>query len=308
MLNHLRLLNFRCFDSLALEAPEQGLILIGENARGKTSILEAICTLIRLQSPRCNGLNALTKFSTPGFGVAAEAWGQERKIRQTSQGLRLSVENQPRGSRSAYLEDGGLIVWMGNEDLSLIRGSGETRRHFLDFLGAQLDPTYRTAYTRYRRALKAKNLLLKEPSLRLPELIAWEDILIEHGSYLTKARAEIVSALSPLVAAAQIDISGKNEALTLTYLPASGPCLKESILQARQREVATRQACIGPHRDDLSLRLYGMPASDYASEGQQRTIALALKLAQGDLLQQRSGKTPLYLLCLLYTSDAADDM
>jgi DNA replication and repair protein RecF len=206
------------------------------------------------------------------------------------------VENQARSSRTAYLEDGGLIVWMGNEDLSLIRGSGETRRLFLDFLGAQLDPAYRTAYTRYRRALKAKNLLLKEPSLRLPELIAWEDILIEHGTYLTKARAEIVSALSPLVAAAQVDISGKNEALTLSYLPASGPCLKESILQARQRETATRQACIGPHRDDLSLRHHGMPAADYASEGQQRTIALALKLAQGDLLQQRTGKTPMYLL------------
>ena len=296
MLHHLRLLNFRCFDSLSLEAPEQGVILTGDNARGKTSILEAICVLIRLQSPRANGFNTLTKISTPGFGVAGDPWGQERKMKHTPGGLRLFADGEPRASRTAYLADGGLVVWMGNEDLSLIRGPGEARRHFLDFLGAQLDPAYRTAYTRYKRALRAKNLLLKEPKLRLTELIAWEEILIEHGTYLTQSRARLVADLSPLAATAQTEISGKDEALTLTYIPASGPCMKDSILQARQRETATRQAVVGPHRDDVSLRLHGMPASDYASEGQQRTIALALKLAQGDLLHTRRGKTPIYLL------------
>ncbi len=296
MLSNLRLLNFRCFDSLSLEAPPEGAIFLGDNAQGKTSILEAVCTLVRLHSPRSNRFNTLTKFSTPGFGVAGDPWGQERKIQQTSKGLVLKADGETRPSRTEYLADGGLIVWMGNEDLALIRGSGDTRRHFLDFLGAQLDPKYRTAYTRYRRALKAKNLLLKEPKLRLPELIAWEDLLIEHGTYLTESRRKLVEDLSPLTAAAQLDISGKNEALTLSYLPASGPCLKDSIFQARQRETSTRQAVIGPHRDDISIRLHGMPASDYASEGQQRTIALALKLAQGDLLHQRHEKTPIYLL------------
>jgi len=296
VLQHLRLQNFRCFGSLELDAPQEGVILIGDNARGKTSILEAICVLVRLQSPRCSGFHTLTKLSTPGFGIAGDPWGQERKIKNTPGGLRLFADGEPRASRTAYLADGGLIVWMGNEDLALIRGPGEARRHFLDFLGAQLDPAYRTAYTRYRRALRAKNLLLKEPRLRLPELIAYEDILIEHGTFLTESRARLIADLSPLAAAAQTDISGKDEALTLTYLPASGPCMKESILQARQRETATRQAVVGPHRDDVSIRLHGMTASDYASEGQQRTIALALKLAQGDLLHTRRGKTPIYLL------------
>lgn len=296
MLRNLRLLNFRCFDSLSLDIPAEGGIFIGGNAQGKTSILEAVCTLIRLHSPRTNSFNTLAKISSPGFGIAGNPFGQERKIRQTSKGLILEVEGEARASRTAYLSDGGLVVWMGNGDLALVRGPGETRRHFLDFLGAQLDPQYRTAYTRYKRALKAKNLLLKEPRLRLPELLAWEQILIEHGTYLTASRRKIVEDLSPLTATAQRNISGKNEALSLAYLPASGPCLKESILQARQRETATRQAVIGPHRDDVSIRLEGLPASDYASEGQQRTIALALKLAQGDLLHSSGGKTPVYLL------------
>eukprot|EP00903_Cladosiphon_okamuranus_P004194 g4192.t1 len=288
--------NFRCFETLSLEVPEQGAVFTGDNAQGKTTILEAVCTLIRLHSPRTNRFNTLTRFSTPGFGIAGDPWNQERKIQQKSTGFMLKCEGEIRKSRTGYLADGGLIVWMGNEDLNLIRGPGEARRHFLDFIGAQLDPKYRTAYTRYRRALKAKNLLLKEPKLRLPELIAWEDILIEHGTYLTESRSKLVSDLSPLVSASQIAISGTNEALTLQYLPASGPSMKDSIQQARQRETATRQAVIGPHRDDLSIRLHGMRASDYASEGQQRTIALALKLAQGEILQQRCEKTPIYLL------------
>ena len=279
-----------------MEAPPEGVILIGDNAQGKTSLLEAVCTLVRLHSPRSNRFNTLTKFSTPGFGIAGDPWGQERKIRQASKGLQLEVDGETRKSRTEYLADGGLVVWMGNEDLALIRGSGEARRHFLDFLGAQLDPKYRTAYTRYRRVLKAKNLLLKEPKLRMPELNAYEEILIEHGTFLTESRRQLVEDISPFVAAAQLEISGKNEDLTLSYLPASGPSMRDSILQARQRETATRQAVIGPHRDEISIRLHGMPASDFASEGQQRTIALALKLAQGDLLHKRCAKPPIYLL------------
>ena len=279
-----------------MEAPPEGVVLIGDNAQGKTSLLEAVCTLVRLHSPRSNRFNTLTKFSTPGFGIAGDPWGQERKIRQASKGLQLEVDGETRKSRTQYLADGGLVVWMGNEDLALIRGSGEARRHFLDFLGAQLDPKYRTAYTRYRRVLKAKNLLLKEPKLRMPELNAYEEILIEHGTFLTESRRQLVEGISPFVAAAQLEISGKNEDLTLSYLPASGPSMRDSILQARQRETATRQAVIGPHRDEISIRLHGMPASDFASEGQQRTIALALKLAQGDLLHKRCANPPIYLL------------
>ncbi|MBC7981430.1 MAG: DNA replication and repair protein RecF [Armatimonadetes bacterium] len=296
MIKSLRLQHFRCFESLAIDASPQGTIFIGDNAQGKTSILEAICILTRLHSPRTNRLQTLSKISSPGFGIGADAWGQDRKILYAREGLSLSVDGEIRPSNTSYLADGGLIVWMGNEDLNLIRGPGEARRHFLDFLGAQLDPRYRTAYTRYRRALRAKNLLLKEPKLRLPELLAYESILIEHGTHLTEARRQLVDDLSPFAAAAQLDISEKTEILTLSYLPASGPSLKDSILQARQREISTRQAVIGPHRDDLSIRLHGLPASDYASEGQQRTIVLALKLAQGHLLHQRTDRTPIYLL------------
>jgi DNA replication and repair protein RecF len=91
-------------------------------------------------------------------------------------------------------------------------------------------------------------------------------------------------------------VSGITEPLTLHYLPASGPDLRESMIQAREREIRLRQSVVGPHRDDLGLRLHGMPAAEFASEGQQRTIALSLKLAQGKVLENRGGRAPVYLM------------
>jgi len=289
-------MNFRCFEALALEVPAAGALLVGDNAQGKTSILEALCVLVRLHSPRTRRLATLARNGSDGFGVAGDPWQQERQVRYSREGLLLKVDAEARGSQGDYLDDGGLVVWMGNQDLDLIRGPGEERRRFLDFLGTQLDPEYRRAWSRYRRALRAKNLLLKEGRPRDAEVLSYEEILVATGTLLMQSRTRLVAELSPLAAAAQRLVSGSDEPLTLHYLPASGPDLRAAMLQAREREARMRQAVVGPHRDDLALRLHGMPAADCASEGQLRTLALALKLAQGQLLEQRSGKAPIYLM------------
>ena len=289
-------MDFRCFASLDFEVPAEGAILTGDNAQGKTSILEALCVLVRLHSPRTHRMTAMARFGSKGFGIAGDPWGSERQVRYSREGWVLKVNEEIRPSQTRYLEDGGLVVWMGNEDLELVRGPGEGRRRYLDFLGAQLDPAYRRSWSRYRRALRAKNLLLKESRPRDAEILSYEEILVEHGSVLMAARAKLIEELAPLAAEAQRAVSGKDEPLTLNYLPASGPDLRESMLQARERETRLRQAVVGPHRDELDLRIHGMPAADFASEGQQRTLALALKLAQGKLLERRGGKLPIYLM------------
>ena len=289
-------MDFRCFASLDLEVPAEGAILTGDNAQGKTSILEALCVLVRLHSPRTHRLATVARVGSKGFGIAGDPWGSERQVRYSREGMVLKVDEETRASQTRYLEDGGLVVWMGNEDLELVRGPGEGRRRYLDFLGAQIDPTYRRSWSRYRRALRAKNLLLKESRPRDGEILSYEEILVEHGSVLMEARARLIEELAPLAAEAQRTVSGKDEPLTLNYLPASGPDLRESMLQARERETRLRQAVVGPHRDELDLRIHGMPAADFASEGQQRTLALALKLAQGKLLERRGGKLPIDLM------------
>ena len=289
-------MDFRCFESLDIEVPAEGAILTGDNAQGKTSILEAICVLVRLHSPRTHRMTALGRFGSKGFGIAGDPWSCERQVRHSREGLVLKAHDELLPSQTRYLEDGGLVVWMGNEDLELVRGPGEGRRRYLDFLGAQLDPAYRRSWSRYRRALRAKNLLLKESRPRDAEILSYEEILVEHGTILIEARARLIEELAPLAAEAQRVVSGRDEPLTLNYLPASGQDLRESIRQARERETRLRQAVVGPHRDELDLRIHGMPAADFASEGQQRTLALALKLAQGTLLERRGGKLPIYLM------------
>lgn len=296
VLRSLRLQDFRCFQTLDLEVPGAGAIITGDNAQGKTSVLEAVCVMIRLQSPRSRRMRPLGRAGGGGFGIAGNPWDCERKVLQSGESLRLEVGGEIRATRNAYLDDGGLVVWMGNEDMDLVRGPGDVRRRYLDFIGSQIEPGYRRSWSRYRRALQAKNLLLKEGVPREAEIRSYEEILIEHGTIVTRARERMVAGLSPLAEAAQRAIGGRDEPLTLHYLPASGPDLRESMRQARERERRLRQAVVGPHRDDLLLRLHGMPAADFASEGQQRTIAVALKLAQGALLEARGGRTPIYLI------------
>lgn len=296
MVRTLRLLDFRCFSGLDLELPAAGGVFTGENAQGKTSILEALCVLTRLHSPRTRRMATMARVGTGHFGIAGETWDQERKVRFSKEGLELTVDGEPRDGQSKYLADGGLVVWMGNEDLDLVRGSGEIRRRYLDFLGAQLDPGYRRAWSRYKVALKSKSLLLKESRPNEAEIAAYEEILIEHGTELTASRTKLVAALEPLAATAQAEVSGKAEPLTLAYRPSGGTCLRTAFEHARERERRLRQSVVGPHRDDLDLRLHGLSASEFASEGQQRTLALAFKLAQGKLLEQLGGRLPVYLM------------
>lgn len=289
-------MDFRCFASLDLCVPEAGVVLTGANAQGKTSILEAICLLVRLHSPRTHRMASMVRFGADGFGVAGDPWGSERQVRQGSSGMQLRVDGDRRASPREYLADGGLVVWMGNDDLELVRGPGEVRRRFLDFLGSQVSAEYRVAWSKYRRAVKAKNLLLKSATPRTAELASYEAVMAEHGAVLMAVRQRLVAALAPHAAAAQMAVSGRHEPLTVTYRPAAGEDLLASMWQAREKEQRMRQAVVGPHRDDLELRLHGMAAAEFASEGQQRTLALAMKLAQGEVLRESTTVVPTYLL------------
>ena len=123
MVSSLRLLSFRCFDSLSLELSETGTVIVGANAQGKTSLLEAVCVLVRLQSPRNRRLGKMVKLNddgsakplAEGFGLAGECWGVERQLRYSSrQGLSMKCEGEPVAKHNDYLSNGGLVVWMGN--------------------------------------------------------------------------------------------------------------------------------------------------------------------------------------------------
>ncbi len=299
MITELRLQDFRCFASLRLELPETGAVFVGQNAQGKTSILEAICVLIRLHSPRSHRMGRLIKVEQSRFGIAGEVLGVDKQVRYApgkGGGLALRQDAVDVSASKNYLQDGALIVWMGNEDLELVRGGAEARRHYLDFICGQISLDYRRALFRYRRALKARNLLLKDRILRKNEIEAYTKILIAEGAIVQASRESVVLGLIDSAAHSQAVISGRDERLELDYVPSGGQRLRDAYEQAWESEVRQRQTIVGPHRDDLKISINGLSASDYASEGQQRTGALALKLAQGQLLQLRGQQVPIYLL------------
>jgi len=223
MISNLRLQNFRCFDALALDFAESGAVIVGANAMGKTSILEAVCVLVRLQSPRSTRMGKLVQMDTAGFGIAGCCWGSENQVKYLPRkGLVTQLDGESIHRQGDYLRSGGLVVWMGNDDLSLVRGSGSLRRRYLDFLGCQLDPLYRDHLHRYTRVLKARNILLKDRSLRESEIAAYSELLVKHGEYLTAARQRLVENLEPEASVAQSAVSACDERVGMEYVSGSG--------------------------------------------------------------------------------------
>lgn len=288
--------NFRCFESLRIEIPKCGGLFVGLNAQGKTSILEAVCVLMRLHSPRAKMMRPMVRFESTGFGLAGESVDHSLQVRHGRGLAQHMIDGVEQATQHAYLQHGGLVVWMGNEDVELVRGSGEARRHYLDFLCAQLDPVYRRALARYRRALKARNFLLKSTQIREQELSAYAEIMIEYGDYLSQVRERVVTLLESFAAEAQLAISGCDEVLEMRYLSGSPHGLRTALAESAESERRQRHTIAGPHRDEVKFILNGMPAADFASEGQQRTLALSLKLAQGRALRELAGRSPVYLL------------
>jgi len=269
---------------------------VGENAQGKTSLLEAVCLLLRLQSPRARQTKQLIREGAEGFGIAGEAWGKNLQVRGDRKGLALKADGEEIASRREYLDGGGLVVWMGNEDLDLVRGGGESRRRFLDFIATQIDAEYRNHWSRYRKALSARNKYLKSYAAREGVVMAYTRMLVEHGSEMIRLREELCQQLTPLAMHNQSEISGAGETLTVTYHDRSKGDLEAAFADVAESETRRGVTLAGPHRDDLKLTVSGRSAKDFASEGQQRTLALALKLAQGEVLREWGNREPVYLI------------
>lgn len=297
VISALRLQDFRCFAALSCELPGGLCAFVGQNAQGKTSILEAVCVLLRLQSPRARGRGDLVRFGAEAFGVAGDWDAHALKVAGARQRRELWLDGVRVEKASDYLKASGLVVWMGSEDRDLVKGGGEGRRRYLDFLGAQASPSYREASRAYERALRSRNALLRGPRPDRRSLDAYGAQLVRHGESIAAYRADLIARLGPLAAAGQRAVSGSGEALELEYRPNAAPGMLASRLaesfDADLRRGATQS---GPHRDDLVIRVNGRAAGSFASEGQQRTVALALKLAQFELLRSLGNCLPVLLV------------
>jgi DNA replication and repair protein RecF len=295
-LDLLLLRGFRRFENLRYNPGTRINFITGANAQGKTSILEAACVLLRLRSPRTLNLSEMVHFGGTSFALEGMVEQTRLSLTCTPPIRSLKLDGVAQSSSTDYLTQ-GRIVWFGSEDLSLVNGPSERRRKLLDSAGLQLSGATALGYGRdlkaYDRALRSRNLLLREGKPRR-EIEAYTIPLAEAGDRIIAARGNLVAALSPLAAAACRSIS--EEELTLTYQPGAGLPMLEALASSREEEIRLRQTRVGPQRDDVAIHLHGIPAGAFASEGQRRTIAIALKLAVAELLHRETSMSPLLLL------------
>ncbi len=294
VLTELRVTDFRCFPRLRFEPEAGSNFIVGANAQGKTSILEAVCVVTRLQSPRASTLPEAVRAGQPGFALSARVNDTHLHLRFEPPKRTLAIDSVEQSGNASYLR-AARVAWFANDDLDIVRGPGAKRRRYLDFICSQLDPLYARRLRAYERALRSRNALLKDARPRR-EIEAFDSPLIDAGDCLTNVRAEIAAALAPLIEAATRDIGGPADAAAVTYQPGAPGGLAAALEASRPEEIRLRQTVAGPHRDDLALVLNGMDAARFASEGQQRTLALALKLAQTRLIISRTEQIPILLI------------
>jgi len=295
MLSDLQLRHFRCFESLRVDFAPGFNFFIGQNGQGKTSILEAACVLLRLQSQRSSTLAPLVRVGQKSFGLQGQWSGHGLEFRYSALRRKLVFDQVEQRTSAEYLAL-ARVVSLANTDIELVRGGSEFRRRFLDFLGLQLEPSYRPTLRSYERALRGRNALLKAAQPRPRELAAFDPPLLEHGAKLSAMRSALVKQLVAPAGEAHREISGSQETLELAFTPGNDVDFAADLEKSRPQELRLRQTVVGPHRDDITLLVDRMPASQYASEGQQRTIALALKIAQARVFAAREGTPPLLLI------------
>jgi DNA replication and repair protein RecF len=295
MLAELQLRNFRCFESLGVAFAPGFNFFIGRNGQGKTSILEAACVLLRLQSQRSATLAPVVRFGEKSFGVSGQLGNHLLEFRYSTLRRKAALDHVEQRPLDEYLRL-ARVVSFANTDIELVRGGSETRRRYLDFLATQIDPLYRPALRAYERALRSRNALLKSPHPRPREIAAYDLPLLEHGAMLGAMRSKLVERLAPLARAAHREISGTGETLELRFAPGNSDDFAHDLENSHAQELRLRQTIVGPHRDDIDLLVESQPANQYASEGQQRTVALALKIAQARIFMMEEGTPPLLLI------------
>jgi DNA replication and repair protein RecF len=294
VITRLKVRHFRCFEHFETAFSPGLNFIVGPNAQGKTSLLEAACILLRLQSPRVAQLARVVQHGRRGFVTDGYLGAQHLQFYYSTERKKLALDGVEQGSSKEWLSL-ARVVWFGNEDLGLADGPADPRRRFLDFIAVQRNPGYRAARRAYDHALRSRNHLLKQPGQRWREIAAFDAPLLQQGELLATARRNLLAELQADADAAHFAISGQRESLRILYVPGDQGNFPAALATAKPDDARLRQTTVGPHRDDVHFFLNGLPASD-ASEGQQRTLVLALKLGAVRLLEKHFGMPPVLLL------------
>lgn len=317
-IDHLGLTDFRNYEALEVEFGAGVNVLVGANGQGKTNVVEAVGYLATFSSHRVANDTALVRAGTERAVIRSMISNGERTIGldvQINPGRanRVQVNRTPlKRTRDAL----GVLraVVFAPEDLSLVKGDPAARRRFLDTLLIQLGPRYAGVISDYEKTLKQRNSLLRsaakastsERATLHGTMDVWDDRLVEFGADLQAGRAALVQRLQTPLAQAYAMVAPVRNDVAVEYVPSRvGPAqtaqqfaeaMRQAIREVRQEEFARAVTVVGPHRDELDLRLNELPARGYASHGESWSLALAMRLASYEILGDEAAGSPVLIL------------
>lgn len=310
VIERLKLNYYRNYESLDLR-PQTGVnIILGENAQGKTNVVEAVflCALARSHRTSKDGELIMHGMSGGYVGLdLSSATGRHSIEMKLRAGERKQIFiDKLKVQRSGELMGMLNVVMFSPEDLTLIKGAPAERRRFLDMELSQIRPAYYYKLQQYATALKQRNALLRDSQGRdvRKELYVWDEQLALTGGAIIEARMEFIDALSTIAFDLQRQISNGREQLEISYAPnvntenhpSASEALAEAFYASALDDMRRGYTTVGPHRDDLQIDLLSRAVRTFGSQGQQRTAALSLKLSELALLRQLKGEAPVLLL------------
>lgn len=313
-INSLEIEQFRNIQSMEFLPCDGVNIIYGDNAQGKTNLLEAVWLFSGAKSFRGAKDAELIPFDSEHAALNLSFFSDDRQqsaVLRYGRNMRAVFLNEIKQDSRSALSGIFCTVVFSPDHLTLVKGApGERRRMIDDSLG-QAYPKYSKILLEYEKALKQRNRLLKDITVHaslIDTLDAWDQSLIEYGSYISHMRSRYVLKLSQIAQEIYGGISLGKENFSAIYCPSHGSeigdmsrheyrdILQQALYSARAEDIRLGVTTVGPHRDDLDIMVNEMPARMFASQGQQRSCVLALKLAECSILEQRSGEAPIVLL------------
>lgn len=307
IVERLELVDYRNYVAATFELTAGTTVVVGDNGQGKTNFAEALAYLASLSSFRNAPPDALVRVGASSAVIRAGVRDDDGRASLIEAELvpagrnRVQV-NRQRLQRTRDLLGVVRVTVFSPDDLTMVKGGPVERRRFLDDTLVALAVKYDAARLELERILRQRNTLLRQVGGRLDEAAAltldvWDARLAAAGEQFGHARAALVERIGPHVHAAYARLAGQATPVELQYEPAwRATGLAAALADARDNDVRRGTSTVGPHRDELGLMINGLPARTHASQGEQRTLALALRLGAHGLVAERTGSTPVLVL------------
>ncbi|MBC5689202.1 DNA replication/repair protein RecF [Mediterraneibacter sp. NSJ-55] len=304
VIKSLKLKNYRNYDLLDLTFDPKTNILYGDNAQGKTNILEALYLTGTTKSHRGTKDRDLIRFG-------CEESHLETIVNKNGIDFQIDMhlkKNSPKGiainkipiRRASELFGIVHFVFFSPEDLNIIKDGPSGRRRFIDLELSQLDKLYLSNLSNYNRIINQRNSLLKELYKQenlMETLDIWDLQLVEYGNKVMERREEFICQVNKIISDIHFKLTGGKEKISIVYEKSIGTLsLEQALKKNRERDIRMKSTSVGPHRDDLCFMAENLDIRKFGSQGQQRTAALSLKLSEIELVKKLINDTPILLL------------